>query len=267
MSGLCEMDSSRNTTGSWLAILLAVAALVVPFAQPPHASAANGSLVIAALRVLEHNYVDPARPVSLLNAAIATLRTVTRPSAEVLPGIPKGTPEATAAAWFVSEFSNAAHFVPVEMSESRLAYAATEGMLASLKDSHTYYLDPRQLRESQRQLFGNPTFTGKLSMRANIAMVAHAPRAATRAAKAFLDGRPRIPGAILCDSHAEGESSVTAVLCLSAHGGTDRRCTWTAASPRSSPLAFTTSFFVVYWRATSAVMRAAMVSRDHGERR
>jgi carboxyl-terminal processing protease len=154
------MDRSRNAIRSWLAILLAVAALVVPFAQPPHASAANGSLVIAALRVLEHDYVDPVQPVPLLNAAVATLRTVTHQTTEVLPDVPGRTPEATAAAEFVSEFSKAVHFVPVGMSESQLAYVATEGMLRSLKDSHTYYLDPQQLLESQRQLFEHPSFTG-----------------------------------------------------------------------------------------------------------
>jgi carboxyl-terminal processing protease len=33
-------------------------------------------------------------------------------------------------------------------------------MLFSLHDSHTYYLDPTALRESQRQLLGNPSFSG-----------------------------------------------------------------------------------------------------------
>jgi carboxyl-terminal processing protease len=154
------MDSSRAVMRSWLAVALAVVLLLVPLVQLPHASAANGSLVIDALRVLEQEYVDPIQPVQLLNAAVATLRKATGKGTEVLPDISGSTPEAQADAQFVSEFSRAAQFVPSGMTRTQLAYVATQGMLFSLKDSHTYYLDPDQLRESRRQLFGNPSFTG-----------------------------------------------------------------------------------------------------------
>ena len=154
------MDLSRTMMRSRLAVLLALVLLLVPFAQLPKASAANGSLVVAALRVLEQEYVDPVQPVQLLNAALATLRKAANKGSDVLPDISKGTPEAEADAQFVSEFSRAAQFVPPGMSPTQLAYLATQGMLFSLKDSHTYYLDPDALRESRRQLFGNPSFTG-----------------------------------------------------------------------------------------------------------
>lgn len=152
------MDSSRTVMRSWLAVLLAVALLLVPFAQLPHASAASGSLVISALRVLEQEYVDPVQPVQMLNAAVATLRKAMNKGSDALPDIAAGTPEAEADAQFVAEFSRASQSAGT--GATQLAYAATQGMLLSLKDSHTYYLDPDQLRESRRQLFGNPSFTG-----------------------------------------------------------------------------------------------------------
>ncbi|HYM70367.1 MAG TPA: S41 family peptidase [bacterium] len=141
-----------------LAGLLAAALLLSSFTEAPHAWAADGSLVIAALHVLERAYVDPAQPVPLLNAAIATLRKATNQGTDALPNIAQGTPEAQADAQFASEFSRAAHMGA--MPETQLAYAATQGMLFSLHDSHTYYLDPAALRESQRQLSGNPSFSG-----------------------------------------------------------------------------------------------------------
>lgn len=152
------MGSSRAALRPWLAGLLAVTFLLAPFTQVQHAAAADGSLVLSALHVLEQEYVDPVHPVSLLNAAIATLRKATSLGREVLPDIPAGTPQSRAEGIFLEVFHRAAQtgLVP----ETQLAYAATAGMLASLHDSHTYFLDPAALRESRRQLFGNPGFTG-----------------------------------------------------------------------------------------------------------
>jgi carboxyl-terminal processing protease len=149
---------SRTTVRSVLAGLLAAAVLAVPFSQVPHAAAADASLVIAALHVLEQQYVDPVRPVPLLNAAVATLRKATHLGSDVLPDIAPGTPEAEATAEFSAEFSRAVQ--TGAMPETPLAYLATEGMLESLRDSHTHFLTPQQLREERRQLFGNPVFTG-----------------------------------------------------------------------------------------------------------
>jgi len=152
------MGSERAVMRSWLAGVLVAALLLVPFTHVPRASAADGSLVIAALHVLDEQYVDPVQPVPLLNAAIATLRKATNQSGDALPDIAAGTAEPQAAAQFAAEFARAAQ--GASTPETQLAYAATQGMLFSLRDSHTYYLDPNTLRESRRQLFGNPSFTG-----------------------------------------------------------------------------------------------------------
>jgi carboxyl-terminal processing protease len=152
------MHHQPGIVRSWLSALLAVAVLVMPCANVSPAWGADGSLVIAALHLLERTYVDPIQPVPLLNAAIATLRQATNEGAGVLPDIAPGTPDARADAQFVSEFVRAAQVST--LPEAQLAYAATEGMLLSLHDSHTYYLDPVALRESQRQLLGQPSFSG-----------------------------------------------------------------------------------------------------------
>ncbi len=152
------MYLSRKRLTTWLASALLAALVLAPFAQVPNAAAADGSLVIAALHVLQQQYVDPVHPVPLLNAAIATLRKATRTGPDLLPDIAAGTPESEASAQFTAEFSRAAQTGVVP--ETPLAYLATEGMLELLKDSHTHYLTPAQLAEERRQLFGNPVFSG-----------------------------------------------------------------------------------------------------------
>jgi len=150
------MRQSQSAARAWIVSMLLVALLLIPFTQVPHASAADGTLVVAALHVLEQQYVEPVQPVALLNAAILTLRKATNGSASIADIAP-GTPEPEATTEFVADFSRAAQNSP---SETQLAYTVTEGMLASLHDSHTYFLDPASLRENRRQLFGNPGFTG-----------------------------------------------------------------------------------------------------------
>ena len=142
----------------FLAGLLVAVLLTAPFTQIRHASAADGSLVLAAIRVLQEDYVDQVQPVTLLNAAIAILRKATNLAADALPDLPAAMPASDAAAQFSAEFSKAAQ--TGAMPETQLAYAATAGMLASLRDSHTFFLDPAALRESRRQISGNPGFTG-----------------------------------------------------------------------------------------------------------
>jgi carboxyl-terminal processing protease len=46
------------------------------------------------------------------------------------------------------------------MAETQLAYVATQTMLASLHDSHTYYMPPAAWQEYRRRLTGNPGVTG-----------------------------------------------------------------------------------------------------------
>ncbi len=152
------MRPSRKTLRPWLAGLLAVTLLLAPVTQVQHAAAADASLVVAALHVVEQQYVEPVHPVPLLNAAIATLRKATHLGPEVLRDIAPGTPEAAAVSQFTTEFSRAAQ--TGALPETLLAYVTTEGMLESLHDSHTHFLTPEQLREERRALFGNPAFTG-----------------------------------------------------------------------------------------------------------
>jgi hypothetical protein len=147
---LQPMLSVRMIGRSWLAAVVA-ALLLVPVAGLPPASAADASLTVTALRVLEQAYVEPVDPVQLLNAGIATMRAATKLGADALPDIAPGTPEVDAGTQFATEFSRAAQAVPAGASGTQLAYVATAGMLASLHDSHTYYLPPQAFRETQRQ--------------------------------------------------------------------------------------------------------------------
>jgi len=152
------MSLLRAASARWFVVALVVVVLAVPLSPARPAAAADHQLVIAALRVLTEEYVDPVQPVPLLNAAVGMLRKVTNQSAAVLPEIPSGTSQADAEVAFAATFARAAQMSPVP--ETPLAYAATAGMLASLHDSHTSFLDPRQFEESRLQLKGQPGFSG-----------------------------------------------------------------------------------------------------------
>jgi carboxyl-terminal processing protease len=152
------MVRSRAVARQLVAVLLVIGLLLVPTVSVRNAAAADGSLVIAALHILEQQYVDPVMPVPLLNAAVAILRKATHLASDALPDIAPGMSEAEATALFTSEFSKAAQSGVVP--ETQLAYMATDGMLTSLHDSHTHFLTPVQLREERRSLSGNTVFTG-----------------------------------------------------------------------------------------------------------
>src|SRR5215467_1967032 len=91
-----------------LAVLLVAALLIAPFTQVQHASAADGTLVLAAIRVLQEDYVDQVQSVPLLNAAIVVLRKAVNLGADALPEIPASTSASDAAAQFTADFSKAA---------------------------------------------------------------------------------------------------------------------------------------------------------------
>ncbi len=152
------MSLMRAVPTRWAVLLLTMVLLWTPLTPIPHATAADHNLVLAALHVLEDEYVDPIQPVTLLNAAIATLRKATNQSAATLPDIPGRTAEKDAEAAFASTFARVVQTSSIP--ETQLAYGATAGMLASLKDSHTNFLDPQQFQESRQQLLGRPGFTG-----------------------------------------------------------------------------------------------------------
>lgn len=143
---------------SGLGVLLALVVLLTPPGPVRRAAAADGSLVIATLHVLEQEYVDTVDPVQLLNAAIAALRDAATLSADQLPDIPAGTSDAAAQDAFIATFAQAVQ--TGAMSESQFAYAATRGMLASLHDSSTSFLDPSQWGEMRGQLLGAPQSAG-----------------------------------------------------------------------------------------------------------
>jgi carboxyl-terminal processing protease len=142
----------------WLALFVAVALTAAIAAGTVPAHAATGSLILSAIEALDRNYVEPIHRTDLLNAAIATLRQRTHAGATVLPDIAPGTDAAEAQREFQSAFDRAAQLGTEP--ESQLAYDATEGMLASLHDSHVYYMDPTRFQENRSALNGNPGFSG-----------------------------------------------------------------------------------------------------------
>ena len=152
------VSMSQKTRWKFLASTLVVALSLVLFGRPQKAIGADASLVVAALRVLEQGYPEPVNSVDLLDAAVDALRVGTGLSAAALPDIPPGTSEPAAIAAFKKAFSRAAR--TGGMSATQLAYGATAIMLSSLHDSHTYFLDPATLRESRRELAGDPSFSG-----------------------------------------------------------------------------------------------------------
>ncbi|HLW60031.1 MAG TPA: S41 family peptidase [bacterium] len=142
----------------WMVLILAVVLAVGSMGVVRPAEAADGLLVVAALRVLQRDYVDPVDPVVALNVAIDILRQGTHLDAAALPDIPVGTALAKAESGFVAEFRQAAGSGAVPATP--LAYAATQAMLMSLHDSHTYFLPPQQFQEGRQQLIGDPGITG-----------------------------------------------------------------------------------------------------------
>lgn len=139
---------------------VAVGFLIAVFLiSPPIAGqAADSSLVLSAIGVLEREYVKPVNAIALLNAAIAALRAAIHVGPEKLPDIAPGLPEAQANEIFTQRFAQAAQagIVPQE----KLAYAAAREMLVSLHDSQVIYYDPMTWADRQREEVGQPGFVG-----------------------------------------------------------------------------------------------------------
>jgi carboxyl-terminal processing protease len=166
--GLDDRDAAPDSTGMRLRLRLprmrtlraAIAACVFLAALPalllPASGAgADAALVIAALRVLEQEYVKPVDPVRLLNAALDGLR----PVASVdLPEIPAGTVPYQAEASFRRAFARVTRADGAQTED--LAFRAVRAMLASLRDTHTYYLDPPALKQHVAQDTGQPGYPG-----------------------------------------------------------------------------------------------------------
>lgn len=123
------------------------------------AYAADGSLVVAALRALDQYYVKPVDDVGLLNTAIGALRTATDLDTDALPEVPQGAAGASASRMFLAEFDRAVQ-AGKGGSATDLAYAATRAMLASLHDSHVNYYTPAAFAEFERNLAGQASYAG-----------------------------------------------------------------------------------------------------------
>lgn len=149
---------ARAASKSVSALLIAVVLAVTVAGGIVTAHAATGSLVLSAIDTLERNYVDPINQVALLNAALATIRQETHTSAFVLPDIPAGASAMDAQTQFLTEFDRAVQ--TGTEAQDQLAYTATAGMLASLHDSHVYYMDPTRFQENKQSLNGAPGFSG-----------------------------------------------------------------------------------------------------------
>src|SRR3989441_9577252 len=141
-------------------VLLAVLA-VVPFAGP--AQAADQSLVLEALQVLQTHYVDPVNATKVLNAAVAGLREQLSAA-----GIPADLPdmpssfltESDARQIFLERFATAAAAASGQLTKTQLAYAAIRSMTDSFHDSHTGFLTPEQNAERRQRQRGQAGFTG-----------------------------------------------------------------------------------------------------------
>ncbi|HKX16569.1 MAG TPA: S41 family peptidase [bacterium] len=138
---------------------LAVAlALVLVSAAPPHAAAADASLVVAALRIAEREYFRALDPIALLNAAITSLRSRAALDGNALPDIPAGTAEEEAVRLFTAEFAQAE--TAASASEPEFVYAVTQAMLASVHDSHVRFMTPAQYAEFRDSLAGRSAYGG-----------------------------------------------------------------------------------------------------------
>jgi len=136
-----------------LGIVLLLSALwAVADPSPTLAAADDGSLVVAALNVLDQNYYRPVNDVALLNVAIAYLRQAAHLSTDDLPDIPAGTMRTQAVASFRAAFAKASK--AVGGNPSVLATDTVRKMLDSLQDTHVSYIDASEMKQMQQEQGG-----------------------------------------------------------------------------------------------------------------
>lgn len=140
------------------ALVIVLSLFVMIPAQIGRSTEADSTLVVAALRALEQNYFKAVDPVALLNGAIAGLRKAAKLGSEALPDIPGASTEAQAIATFNRAFDRAATLSKLPQKE--LAYQATRDMVNSLGEAQTYYYDPAQFAEMQKQYAGAAAYAG-----------------------------------------------------------------------------------------------------------
>ncbi|HLW47498.1 MAG TPA: S41 family peptidase [bacterium] len=151
------MALRARVTSLALAVLL-VTALAAPVASV-RADAAAAPFVLSALHTLQKNYVDTLTSVPLLNAAL----TAAEKKAETQPlgsAIPETASDDQAVALFTQRFAEIVAKATGRLTETDLAYAAVDGMLQSLHDSHTGFVPPSLYQEIKRRENGQAAFTG-----------------------------------------------------------------------------------------------------------
>jgi len=145
----------RLTSLALAAVLVAVLAAPVM----PRADAASAPFVLSALRTLQKNYVDQLTAAPLLNVALTAA--AKKAQSEAFGGpIPATATDDQAAALFNQRFAEITTQAAGRASETDLAYAAVEGMLQSLHDSHTGFVPPSLYQEIKRRESGQAAFSG-----------------------------------------------------------------------------------------------------------
>ena len=141
--------------------LILAAVLVATLAVPimPRADAASAPFVLSALHTLQKNYVDSLATPPLLNAALAAAARKAESQTAADP-IPDGTTDPQAFILFTQRFAQITAEAAGRVSETDLAYAAVDGMLQSLHDSHTGFVPPALYQEIKRRESGQAAFTG-----------------------------------------------------------------------------------------------------------
>jgi carboxyl-terminal processing protease len=144
----------RITSVALAAVLVAVLAAPVM----PHADAASAPFVLSAFKTLQKNYVDQLVAAPLLNAALTAAEK--KAGAEAGASIPDTATEELASSLFTQRFAAITAGAAGRVTETDLAYAAVEGMLQSLHDSHTGFVPPSLYQEIKRREAGQAAFTG-----------------------------------------------------------------------------------------------------------
>ena len=141
--------------------LALAAVLVAVLAAPalPRADAAAAPFVLSAFRTLQKNYVDALAAAPLLNAALTGAEKKAQAQAFGAP-IPETATDDQAASLFTQRFSEIVSQAAGRVSETDLAYAAVDGMLQSLHDSHTGFVLPALYQEIKRRESGQAAFSG-----------------------------------------------------------------------------------------------------------
>ncbi len=148
----------RPAVLSAVLIALMIATLAVP--GPARAAEPVGpQFVLTVLETLRDHYVDPLPAAPLLNAALDSLRKQLGISPFGGP-IPDDTVDTEAATLFTQRFNEIASQAAAQHSPAELGFAAAEGMLDSLHDSHTGLITPDVYQEVRRRESGQAAFTG-----------------------------------------------------------------------------------------------------------